>query len=266
MIFQYTDYKKWVNERILSMPKEGWGQYLRISEFLGTSSTAIAQIFKGDRDLAPEQAVSLAEFFGLSKIELQYLLLLVNYSRAGTPRYKKIIAEQIHELQKQAQEIKNRVPQDRELTEEAKAILYSNWYYLAIWSLTAIPGFNNLEVISDRLNISKRKAAQAIEFLIKHSLIKEKNGKYEIGPTLIHLESNSPSIPRHHQNWRNRSFLAHENLGDTEAAYTAPITLSKKDAEIIREKMLKFISEIADVVKDSPSEELYCICLDWFKV
>ncbi len=266
MIFEYRDYKKWVNDRIASMPKGGRGQYMRIVEFLNTSSAIVTQIFKGDRDLTAEQAVLLSDHFGLSKIERQYFLLLVNYSRAGSHRYKKILEEEMAELQMRAREIKSRVPQDRELTEEAKAILYSNWYYLAIWSLTAIPGFETIDLITERLQISRAKANQALEFLEKHGLVKSTDGKLSIGPTLIHLESSSPNIPRHHQNWRSRAFLKYENLGPEDAAYTAPITLSKKDAVIMRERVLAFVSEALKLVKDSPSEELHCLCIDWFRV
>ena len=266
MIFIYKDYKKWVNDTISGMPKGGRGQYMRIVEYLGTNSAIITQIFKGDRELTPEQTVMLSHYFGLSKLEQKYFLLLVNYSRAGSHSYKKILEEEIIEQQTKAQEIKNRVPQNRELNDEAKAILYSNWYYLAIWSLTAIPGFDNIEVIIERLKISRAKANQALEFLIKHGLIKDNKGQLEIGPTLIHLESSSPNIPRHHQNWRTRAFLKYEDLGKEDVAYTAPITLSKKDALEIREKVLKFVSEVLHIVKDSPSEELHCLCIDWFRV
>ena len=266
MIFEYMDYKKWVNDRISSMPKGGRGQYMRIVEHLGTSSAIVTQIFKGDRELTPEQAVLLCDHFGLSKLERQYFLLLVNYSRAGSHRYRKILEEEILEFQVRAREIKSRVPQNKELSEEAKAILYSNWYYLAIWSLTAIPGFETLDLIVDRLNLSRAKGNQALEFLVRHGLINEHNGKLEIGPTLIHLESTSPNIPRHHQNWRNRAFLKYEAFEQNDVAYTAPITLSKKDAVVMREKVLKFVSETLELIKDSPSEELYCLCLDWFRI
>lgn len=266
MIFDHRDYKKWVNERIAAMPKGGRGQYMRIVEALGTSSAIVTQIFKGERDLTAEQAVLLSDHFGLSKFERQYLLMLVNYSRAGSHRYRKILEEEISELQIRAREIKSRVPQDKELNEEAKAILYSNWYYLAIWSLTAIPGFDSLDLIIERLQIHRAKANQALEFLEKHGLVKSLDGKLSIGPTLIHLESSSPNIPRHHQNWRGRALLKYESSGTEDVAYTAPITLSKHDAAIMRERVLTFVSETLKLVKDSPSEELHCLCLDWFRV
>lgn len=59
---------------------------------------------------------------------------------------------------------------------------------------------------------------------------------------------------------------SYEDLGPGDAIYTAPITLSKKDAAEMRERVLKFISETLQLVKDSPSEELFCLCVDWFRV
>lgn len=266
ILFEYDDYKKWVNDRISSMPNRGRGQYMRIVEHLGTSSAIVTQIFKGTRELTPEQAVLLGEYFGLTKLELKFFLLLVSYSRAASHRYKKILLEEIHELRQQAKEIKNHVPQSKELTEEAKAILYSNWYYLAIWSLTAVPGFENIDVIAQRLTLSRAKANQALSFLLKHHLVQEVDGKLQIGPTLIHLESNSPNIPRHHQNWRNKAFQKYEHSNAEDVFYTAPVTLSEKDAQDIRAQTLAFISRFVKQVSSSPSEKLYCFCLDWFEV
>lgn len=266
-LFDTIDYKSWVNSHIQSLPKGGRGQYKQMADYMSVNPTIVTQVFNGDRELTPEQGVLLADFFALSKLETRYFLLLVNYARAGTHLYKKKIFEEIGEVKEQAREIKNRVQQDQVLTEEAKAILYSNWYYLAIWSLSAIPDFQNIEAITERLKITKKKAREALEFLKKYGLVKEgENGQLKNGPTLVHLESTSSQIPRHHQNWRLQAFKRYENAQPTDAFYTAPITLSEKDAIIIRENFLKFVSQSIDIIKDSPSEKLYCLCMDLFEV
>lgn len=266
IIFETQDYKKWVNHWVKQRPQSGRGQFSRMAEALSTSPTIVTQVFKGDRDLTADQAVLLSDYMGLSKTERRFFILLVNYSRAGSHRYKKILEEEIEELKMLSNEIKSRVQQSHELTHEAKAILYSNWYYLAIWSLTAIPEFNTIDAISAKLNLSLKKVAAALEFLKKYSLVIETRGKLEVGPTLIHLESDSPQIARHHQNWRLQAFRKYETSQPGDAFYTAPVTLSKKDALIVRQKVLQFISETVEVIKDSPSEEIHCLCVDWFEI
>lgn len=265
-VYDHLDYKKWVNDHVLSMRNRGRGQYRRIAENLNTTPTIVTQVFKGDRDLTPEQAVLLAKYFGLTKPEAHYLLLLVQYARAGTHLYKEVLAEQIREAKKLGQEIQSHVHQDHKLTAEAKAVLYSNWYYLAIWSLTAVPGFNSVEIIAERLNLQLSKVREATEFLLQYGLIKEISGRLEVGPTLIHLESTSPQIPRHHQNWRLQAFKNYENPKASDVSYTAPITLSEKDAIVIKNNILEWIAKTVDHVKDSPSEKLHCLCIDWFEV
>lgn len=265
-IFEYEDYKRWVNDKVRSLPKKGRGQYSRIAEYLNTSPAIVTQVFTGDRELTPEQALLLAGYFALPKLESRYFVLLVNFARAGSHLYREKIMEEIQEMKAQSQEIAKRVPQNAEITEEAKAILYSNWYYLAVWNLIAINSFSRLESVAERLGINKSKAREAIDFLLKFRLIKFVDEELKVGPTLIHLESKSPHIPRHHQNWRLQAFRHYEDPIVSDAFYTAPMTLSKADAVKLREQILKFISQTVDVVKDSPSEELYCLCIDWFKV
>jgi uncharacterized protein (TIGR02147 family) len=266
IIFDETNYKIWVNSRVKAMPKGGRGQYTSIAQYLSTSTSIVTQVFKGDRDLTPEQAVLLSEYFGLTKLEREYLILLVNYSRAGTHRYKEILKDQIEEQQQYSKEIKSYVAQNIEINEEKKSVLYSNWYYLAIWSLTAIEGYDSIDAIADRLKINRSKANEALQFLLKIGMVIDQGGKLKVGPTLIHLESSSPHIPRHHQNWRLRAFQKYENSKATDVFYTAPVTLSEKDIKMIRERIVKFIADTIDVVKASPSEKLYCMCMDWFEV
>ena len=268
-IESYNDYKIWVNEKIQAMPKQGRGQYRRLADHLHTSPTIITQVFKGDRELTPEQAILLSQYFGFNKVETRYFVLLVNLARASSHHYQLLLKEELMHIRQQARQqsrqIGQRVQRNIELTEDVKSILYSNWYYLAAWSLVAIGGFNTAPALAERLSISPKKASDALEFLKKYSLVTEKEGALAVGPTLIHLDADSPQLPRHHQNWRLRAFQKYESPSDTDAAYTAPVTLSAKDAAVVREKCLKFIAETVSLIKPSPSEKLYCLCLDWFE-
>lgn len=265
-IFEYEDYRKWVLDQISSMGKKGRGQLTAIAHHLSTSTSIVTLVFKGDRDLTPEQAVLLAEFFGLPKHERDYLILLVNYSRAATIRYKEILKEGIRETQVRAQELSFRVAQNAQLSEESKAIIYSNWYYLAIWSLTAISEFRTPEAISQRLGLSRQKTNEALQFLVKEGLVKSNDGLLEVGSTLLHLESTSPNVSRHHQNWRLKAFPKQESPHSKEIFYTAPVTLSEEDTKKMRDKIVAFIADTVKDIQTSPSEKFYCLGIDWFEV
>ena len=122
ILFGYDDYKKWVREALQAMPKGGRGQLKKIADYLGTSPTIVTQVFGGDRELTPEQALLLADFFALSKIETRFLILLVNFARAGTQRYRQSLKEEIEETRVHAREISNRVKKNFILTDEVKSV------------------------------------------------------------------------------------------------------------------------------------------------
>lgn len=50
-LHNYNDYKEFINEWILSLPKNGRGKYLEIATELNAHTTLISQVFKGSRDL-----------------------------------------------------------------------------------------------------------------------------------------------------------------------------------------------------------------------
>lgn len=49
-------------------------------------------------------------------------------------------------------------------------------------------------------------------------------------------------------------------------AFTAPISMAKKDIPKIRKILLDTISEISSVVEASPSEEVLYLGIDWIKM
>mgnify|MGYP007127653043 CR=1 FL=1 len=44
------------------------------------------------------------------------------------------------------------------------------------------------------------------------------------------------------------------------------MVLSKKDSEVLRENFVKTIKYTTEKVRNSPSEELYCLNIDWFRI
>jgi sRNA-binding carbon storage regulator CsrA len=47
--------------------------------------------------------------------------------------------------------------------------------------------------------------------------------------------------------------------------FSAPLTISKKDFDIVREEILEFIQNLSKRVDQSDSEIVACLNIDWFK-
>lgn len=115
--------------------------YARMADVAQTHKATISQIFSGDKDLTPEQAVRVGQLLGLRKPELKYFVLLVEYGRAGSEDLRQLLLEQIRAAQGVKRELSERLVKERELTSEERAVFYSSWIYSAIRVLSSIPGY-----------------------------------------------------------------------------------------------------------------------------
>ncbi|MCB0362892.1 MAG: TIGR02147 family protein, partial [Bdellovibrionales bacterium] len=97
-VFEFKDYKEFINRTIEAMPKKGYGTYRKIAHHLSINSVMVSQIFKGDRHLTSEQAHRISEFFGLNELATDYFILLVQIQRAGTHTYKSRLEKKLEEL------------------------------------------------------------------------------------------------------------------------------------------------------------------------
>jgi uncharacterized protein (TIGR02147 family) len=265
-VFEYTNYRSYISDRLQQMPKKGYGQARNLSSFLKVHTTLVSQVLKGLKSFTLEQASLASEFLGLNDMETEYFLLLVQMDRAGNESLRKNLKRQIERLREKSSELINRLKSDRVLTEERRAIFYSDWTYSAIRQLTAIPGFQSLDAISQYLRLPNRKTKDAIEFLLEVGLCVEERGKIKIGPSSTHLESTSPWVRSHHINWRQKAIESMTNDEPAKLHYTCPLTISKEDALRIREKITKLLEEFDEVLVPSPSEQLRCLNIDWFSL
>jgi uncharacterized protein (TIGR02147 family) len=265
-LFEFDDYKLFVNSRLAELPSKGRGEFQRIARALSVHPTLVSHIFRGEKDLTLEQATSLSHHFGLTTMETDYFLLLVTYSRAGSKALKQVLERQIQSQKKQSRELVNRVIADKTLGEQDKAIFYSNWYFSAIRLLTSIPGIDSREAIRARLGLPLETIDRVLEFLAKTGLCRFDGTRYSLGPALTHLESGSDFISKHHLNWRLKAIERHSYLSDRDMAFSAPLSISRKDADGFRERLVELIQRLGESAKGSDPEELRCFNIDWVKI
>ena len=264
-VYEYHNYKQCVNSWISEQKSAGHGQLRKMALHLGINSVVMSQVFRGDRDLTVEQALGVTNFIGLNDMERDYFLLLVQKERAGTHELKQVYERQIKALHAAAQALKNRVKHQK-FTDEDKATFYSQWYYSAIRLGISIPQNNSVSGISQYLNLERQLVAKVIDFLIKHKLIVENEGKLDIGPQVTHIGHDSPFVNRHHSNWRLKSLQAMEKITEEDMYYTGPMALSKSAATEIRKKLVELVEKATKIAAPSDSEVLYCLNIDWFRI
>lgn len=264
-IFNFDDYKQFIRDRVQQMPHRGRGQFRQMALKLGVNSTVISQIFSGPRNLTSEQGLVIADYLGLSELETRYFICLINIERAGSKALELFYRSDAEKLRKEGTHVKNRISNFSEISEEHKALFYSEWIYSGIRVLSSIPAYNTVDEIADYFGISRARVQRAIEFLLSTGLCIEDNGQLKVGPQSTHLDANSPYINSHRRNWRTKGLERLNNTEETDLFYSAPISISTKDREIVREEILTLISKILKRVQKSSEEELVCLNIDWFK-
>lgn len=262
-VFEYGDYKRCVNDWVQAQPKAGYGVYSRMAEQLGTNSVVISQTFKGDRDLNLEQAAKLCQFMGLGTFETDYFLLLVQKARAGTHELKQILTRQLGEIRNRGQALKNRVKHEQ-LTDEDKALFYSNWYFIATWLAATIPQYSSLRNLSQHFRVPENVLAEVLRFLLDKGLLVKKGTGFDFGVNVTHVPHDSPYVNKHHLNWRMKALQAMDQRKESNLHYTAPMSMSHEVRGKIRDEIVQFIQKQTKVVADSPSEALVCLNIDLF--
>ncbi|MGK5083850.1 DUF4423 domain-containing protein [Bdellovibrionota bacterium FG-1] len=264
-IFDFSNYRDFVIKTVRSLPKAGRGEFLKIANHLKIHTSTLSQVLSGLKHFTLDQACALADYFGFNELETQYLLYLVELDRAGTERLRVTLRKQMAKIKEQSRELSAVVPGKRTLSEEEKAIFYSNWFYTGIWALTSIPGHQTSEAISQYFGLPKLLVNRVILFLVSTGLCIEENGRLRPGTTYVHLEADSPFIGRHHASWRQKAIERHPILSESEIAYSSPMSLSRDDAEKVRKRVVEWVEQINRVRDPSPCETLYFLNIDWIK-
>lgn len=263
-IFEYDAYKAFVQDRIEQMPGKGRGQYRALAEKLRMHTTLVSQVFRGDRHLTPEQACDLCTYWGLTALETEMFLALLNRERAGSKTLQKTYTQQIDGLRKRSEKFSQRLPQEKILTKEVQLLFYSSWYYSAIRLLTSIPKYRSVDNMAERLSLPRQLVSEVVEFLVANGLcIRNKKDEIVMGPQRTHLAKDSPLIAKHHLNWRLKGLNRLEGAKDHEILFTAPLSISEKDADKVRKKIYALVEEISEIVKDTDAEKVCYLNIDW---
>ncbi len=265
-IFNFNDYRSFVLASFASMPKRGYGQSARLADFIGVHTTLVSQVVKKQKSFSLEQASLAAEFFGLNDAETECFLLLVQLDRAGNASLKKNIERQLKSLREVHKRLSTRLQSETNLTEEKRAQFYSNWIYSAVRQLVAVKGYQSVDSIAQYFDLPQKQIREVIDFLLTTGLCIEEGNRLKIGVKATHLESTSPWLRTHHLNWRQKSMESLDSEDSETLHYTCPMTISRTDAEKNREMIVKFLEALDPVILPSPSEELRCLNIDWFKV
>ncbi len=274
-IYEYRDYKNYLEDYIKNLPYSGRGFKARIAKELRIHTAYVSQVLNKDANFTLEQTIELSSILNLTNNEEEYLLLLVQKQRAGSKNLEQYFNRQIDAFINVQKELKNRLETKDEIDKLDQQTYYSSWHYLAVHALVSTDKFHTPKDIANRLKISTSKAKEIIEFLLKAGIIEKSNNQYEIGSRDIHLSSDSPMISKHHTNWRMKAISSLDAASEIDSEedesfedmhYSGIISVTKDDANKIKDILIKSIQKSREIITDSDTDEIFCYTLDMFKI
>ncbi len=265
IVFEYRDYKKYLNRLIETYPNSGRGQRRLLAEAIRCQVAYVSHVLSGAYHFSPEQAEAASRFFGLSREESEYLVMLVAHNRADTPELRAFYDRILIERSNRRRQFKSRLKIDETLSKEDRARYYSHWYYAAIHMLMLIPQPWTRQAIADRLRLPKKRVIEALDFLLEKGIIEKKEGRFRTSQSLLHLEVDSPLVAQHHRNWRLQAMQAFERDEANAFHYSGAVVCAEKDLAKIQDKLMRCLQECIGMIRESKDEKLAILCMDWFE-
>ena len=263
-IYHYDSYKAYLQEALT----QSRGEKTQLALFLNCQASFISQVLTGDKThFSLEHIKRIGDFLMLEKEELDFLILLCLYERAGSKELQSHFHEKIKEVQNIHQQIHRKIEKrGQPLTDEQKATYYSHWSFMAIHMMVSIPTLATNEKIRSHFNLPSKFVDEVLDFLLLCDLIEKHGSRYVIGKTRLHLEKKSPFIKSLHQNWRHKAIESLADENELNMHYSSVLVLSKKDALKIKEMILDFIKRKEQILAPSPEEQLVAFNMDYFKL
>jgi uncharacterized protein (TIGR02147 family) len=265
-IYEYIDYKVYLEDLIHSKPNEGRGVKAKLAEAIRVQTAYVSQVFNGSAHFSLEQADEINRFLGHRRDESSYFLLLVQHARAGTPSLREHFMDQIVQLREARANPRRKGIKGGQLSSEDQVIYYSYWEFAAVHVLISLPQFGTQEAIAQYLSIPPARVAEILDFLMAVGLARREGNQYRVGATQIHLDRESPMVARYHGNWRLRCMQMIDRSHRDNLHYSSVMTIAREDVERLKAMIREFIQTTKPVIRESKDEVAQCFLIDFFPV
>lgn len=178
-IYNFNDYKEFINSLVQKCPNRGRGVYARLAKSMDVSSVLVSQVLKGDRNFSRDKLFLVTQFFELDELNTEYLITLFDFNLSKSESHKKYLQRKLKETESQ---IKNdSANKKKELNEEQNKVFFSSWLYKATLLLLEKRSINTVNDLAYHLSQPRAKILNILEFLETTELIsKMPNGTWQV--------------------------------------------------------------------------------------
>ena len=262
-VFAHSNYKAIMKDHLREKGRRG--ALSRAAEALGCQRSFLSRIMNSKMQLTPDLAFKLCLHWKLAPAEREYFTALVDFERAVDPTFRDHLRDKIKDMRQTHESLSERAKRPAP-TSAHDTTYFSSWHWTAIHFFTSIPEFQTVEAIAARLSLSQEFVLLCLQQLLQWGFVAKTGNRWEYKGGEYHLPKDSPLVILHHQNWRQKAVMSAQGLRTDSIHFTNVHTISRKDFPLLKERVLKFISETNELLKASAIEDCVVLSCDLFKL
>jgi uncharacterized protein (TIGR02147 family) len=260
-IFEFTDYRAYLAKTL------GKGKKGTLAKYIGCQPSFVSQVLNGVPNFSLEQGVLINEYLRHNEAEGEFFVHLLQLERAGSQKLKSFYRRRMDKILADTKTVESRIKNPQQVLDaESSSRYYSSWVYGALFVLTSIPTSDQLKLMRKKTGLSESEVLEALAFLEESGAIQKKGAKYVPAKNRFHIGSESVFLKMHHKNLRLLSMSDLDRNSPEDLRYSCFMGISRRDADLIKESLLKIIENQEDVIKHSVEESVYNFCMDFYEL
>lgn len=274
-MFEYTNYKQLILDQVKAAPGKGRGVLQKLAAAVELQPSMISQVLRGKRDLSVDQAALTARFLGLSELETEYFIQLVQRRRAQTPELARLTDRRLAELRARAEgeTAGGRAESSARPTPTDLSVYYSQWLYSAIRILSSIEQYKTVSEIARKLGEPPHLVRRVVDFLLEAGFCVSESGDGErLRPATLATQvpaDDSLNGTRHVLNWRIKALQTlqtRDRAGGEDLFKTKVVSISRADRADFALKLESLLDELQEKLARTRPEEVICLNIDWYSL
>ncbi len=263
----YQDYKEYLRD-LTVMEGQKRGFQSSMAKAMNCQAAYLSQSLRGKVELTEDHGVKLVGFLKLNALEAEFFLLLLRLSRATTPELRSYLEERRVEMLQRRDDLENKVQAKGARDSEAFISQYfSSWIPTAIHIATSSPDLQTAEALIERFSLTENVVNETLDFLVKYNLVRREKKKFIFSGESIHLPKTSAANEPYQVSLRTQVIKSIQEEGNkNNMHFSSVFTMDKKSYKDILEICNRAIEDSHKVIHGSGTEEVYSLCVDFFKV
>ena len=262
-MFDYDDYKVYIRSVISAENNRGYGK--RLAEAAGCQRSYLSSVLHSHNHLTPDHALGLAHFWKMGPKEEDYFLLLVDHERSSTPSLRKRIQRKLAALRSESENLSKRLDRPSLSSFPEESLYYSSWIWSALHIMVSVPSLRTSQALAQKIGLPEAYILECLSALEKMNLVKRTKNIWAHGSTNIHIARDSPLVALNHNNWRQRAVLSAQTRSQG-VHFTTVTALNLEARQKIKSLILKLVDDFSTIAGPAPSEEVFCMNLDFFEI